>query len=336
MTKVTHSILIIEDSCGDVLNGSARELSLVNLPHPKGLPIMFAQVKDCIYEVQLAEARRFGSWFINQRVSSDTGFYIANKIDPRLLILPFFEGDAGAKYSPLDQVVVAADGCDRIPLSEATTKWKLDEMLDMKDLGDDLVLFRFNMEKAVGLLKRKVERAALVISAHRKKRSKFETCVSTFDISAQQSTTLASSSSGNTDLEGDKKPEQDGRPGEEDIMEAVQLVSDYLTDNMSKQLIIAMGLNVSDVNTVSMKGEKRKADWELEMELEKETMAYKMAPGSTSQHDNVQDSVFTHGVSAPRPSGPPAKKASNAAARLGKPKGTASIASFFGAAPKKK
>ena len=90
MTKVTHSILIIEDSCGDILNGSARELSLVNLPHPKGLPIMFAQVKDCIYEVQLAEARRFGSWFINQRVSSDTGFYIANKIDPRLLILPFF------------------------------------------------------------------------------------------------------------------------------------------------------------------------------------------------------------------------------------------------------
>ena len=335
MAKVTHSVLIVNDASGDILNGSSRELNLVNLPHPKGLPIVFASVKDSIYELQQAEARRFGSWFINQRVSSDAGFYIANKIDPRLLILPFFEGEAGAKYSPLDQVVTTKDGCDRIPLAKAAKEWKLGEMLDIKDLGDDLVLFRFNKEKVLDLLQAKVNRAAVVISAHRKKRSKFETSVSTFDVSAQQ---LGTQASGTTDMEDEKKGQEDNQveePSPEDTIEAVQLVSDYLTDDMSKQLITAMGLNANDVNTVSMKGEKRKADWELEMELEKETMAYKMAPGSTSQNDNVQDSIFTHGVSAPKPGGPPQKKANNAAARLGKPKGTASIASFFGA-PKKK
>ena len=307
MAKVSRSILIMNDPNGDILNGTSRELSLVNLPHPKGLPVIFAEANGSIYEVQIAEARRFGSWFIDQRVSSDAGFYMANKIDPRLLILPYFEGEAGAKFSPLDQVVITAEECDRIPLSKATKDWKLEEMLDMKDLGDDLVLFRFNKEKVLGLLKRKVEKAALVICTHRKKRSNVDSYVSTFDISAQQSTTQASSSSGSAESEEEKPVLGDEGPSTEDTMEAVQLVSDYLTDNMSKELITAMGLNVSDVNTVSMKGEKRKADWELEMELEKETMAYKMAPGSTVQSDNVKDSVFTHGVSAPKPSAPLAK-----------------------------
>ena len=55
----------------------------------------------------------------------------------------------------------------------------------------------------------------------------------------------------------------------------MQLVSDYLTDSMTKSLASAMNLNIGDVNTVSMKGgEKRKADWEIELEIEKETIAY--------------------------------------------------------------
>lgn len=327
MSQTQHSILLFNDSSNDLIDSRKRELKLLNLPHPKGCGVLFAFVGTDLYEVQSAEPRRFGSWFINQRVSSDANFYVANKIDPRFLVLPYFEKEAGAKYSPLDQVVVIGDGYDRIPLKEAMASWKLDEMLDMKDLGDDLILFRFNQDKVVALLKAKAERAAKAICAHRNKQSKADTIVSTFDVSAQEAL-----SKGNTGTEHDSSASStELEVTSDDTLQAVQLVSDYLTDNMTKLLVSAMNLNISDVNTVSMKGEKRKADWEIELEIEKETSAYTAKPTMTSQNDAVQ-SNFGGGF-GPQSSGmkPPAKKATNAAARIGKPKGTASIASFFGA-----
>jgi hypothetical protein len=327
---IKHSVLLFNDSSNGLIDSRKRELELLNLPHPKGCGVLFAHVGTDLYELQSAEARRFGSWFIDQRVSSDPHFYVANKIDPRFLVLPYFEKEAGAKFSPLDQVMMIGDGYDRMPLKEAATRWKLDEMLDMKDLGDDLILFRFNKEKVLALLKAKVESAAKAICVHRKKQSKADTSVSTFDVSAQEALNVGGTGSqGNTTQDSASSSELEVTA--DDKLEAMQLVSDYLTDNMTKNLASAMDLNLSDVNTVSMKGEKRKADWEIELEIEKETLAYTAKPVVTSQNDAVQ-SNFGGGFGAPN-SGmkPPAKKAMNAAARIGKPKGTASIASFFGA-----
>ena len=102
---------------------------------------------------------KYGSWFINERVSSDSHFYLATRVDPRLLCLPFLEKNA-SKYSPLDQIVVYSDKLDddgisdRIPLTNSN-EWKLDEMCDMKDLGD-MLLYRYNEGKTLEWLKNKV------------------------------------------------------------------------------------------------------------------------------------------------------------------------------------
>ena len=331
MSRKKTSILLFNDSEGSLIDSRQRELNLLSLPHPKGCAVLFANVDGHLYELQSAEARRFGSWFIDQRVSGDAHFYVANKIDPRFLVLPYFERDAAAKFSPLDQVVVTGDEYDRIPFKEAMMNWKLDEMLDMKDLGDDLILFRYNKEKALDLLKVKVERAAKAICTYRRKQTKAGTAVSSFDVSAQEALSKAPQSEGATTQDSESSSEDD-MVTTDDTLEAMQLVSDYLTDSMTKCLASAMNLNISDVNTVSMKGgEKRKADWEIELEIEKETIAYNAKPVITGQNDAVQ-SNFGGGFGMQSSASKPAvKKPNNAAARIGKPKGTASIASFFGA-----
>ena len=59
-----------------------------------------------MYELQSIQPRKNSSFFVNQRINSSKEFYIANKIDPRFLLLPYFENSNG-KFSPLDQIVVS-------------------------------------------------------------------------------------------------------------------------------------------------------------------------------------------------------------------------------------
>jgi hypothetical protein len=310
-SETSHSILLFNDSKGELVDSRQRELPLLSLPHPKGCTVLFAMVGDSVYELQSAEPRRFGSWFINQRVVGEANFYIANKIDPRFLVLPYFEKDAGKKYSPLDQIVIMGDGHDRIPLQTAVKAWKLDEMLDMKDLGDDLVLFRYNEEKMLSLLKSKVKKAAAVICVHRQRQSKSDTTVSTFNVAAQEALGGSSSSSGGLPAaaaaEAAKTVEalntDDIVPSSSDTLEAVQLISDYLTDECTKLLAASLGLDLGDINTVSMKGsggggvgEKRKADWELELEMEKETAAYAIGVQGNTAATAHGDTVRFHSV----------------------------------------
>ena len=132
---------------------SPKELLLKELPHPKQLRTrgrtLFIQWSDEIYELQSVQWRNHGSWFINQRVSSSKSFYLANKIDPRFLLLPYLErAECKGKYSPLSQIVISDGSTEpRLPLGNVL-RWKMDEMCDVNDkLGDDLILYRYNSDK---------------------------------------------------------------------------------------------------------------------------------------------------------------------------------------------
>eukprot|EP01036_Dinobryon_divergens_P045504 gene45504-60803_t len=77
-------------------------------------------------EIQSVQPRRHGSWFIDQRISSEGSLYLASKFDPRFLILPYLEKES-SRFCPLDQIIGP-----KIPITGASS-WKLEEICDVND-----------------------------------------------------------------------------------------------------------------------------------------------------------------------------------------------------------
>lgn len=66
------------------------EMKLKTFLHPKaGIPVLYMVFEDEIHELQAVTPRNYGSWFVNQRVSSDKQLYLSTKMDPRFLCLPY-------------------------------------------------------------------------------------------------------------------------------------------------------------------------------------------------------------------------------------------------------
>jgi hypothetical protein len=114
------NVVFIDNSNNIFHHDKELELNKVSYLHPKGQPIVYILMGGDICELQVVEPNTHGSWFINQRISSDGKFYLVSKIDPRFLCLPYLE-KSGTKYSPLDQIITRTEGCDRIPIEKALT-----------------------------------------------------------------------------------------------------------------------------------------------------------------------------------------------------------------------
>ena len=305
---------------------NSNELKVIVLPHPKGDGAEVSYLHghdDTIYELQTICPEKYGSFFINNKVSSDTHFFLANKIDMRFLILPYLE--KSEKYSPLDQIVTTSGDCDRmpLPLSKLTGRWKLEEMCDMKDLGDDLVLFKYNEEKALSWLQSKVKRTTLTIAGQRMRREKEDKTlfVAGFDISAQQAGNTNTNKENDENMNGLSKPMEANKKDEKI---ALQIVADYCSVAMATKLVGKYGFASVDSLTMPIQENKRKADWEVEMEMEKETLAF---ANTASGVDNN-----SHASSSAQMQQPPKKKAapSTATVKLQQAaKGTKSMMSFF-------
>lgn len=171
---------------------SAHTLSLLHLPHPKGGLTTYTTYNFKFYELNVVQPRRHASWFIDQNVSSEKGFYFATEIDIRLLLLPFFER-SGTKFSPLDQIVYLESSGDGIPL-ESFKSWKMEQVFDVNDkLGEDMILFRYNEVKAVVWLVEKVKRCAAALSQICRTRQNKENAsfVKGFNVSTQNTATAS-------------------------------------------------------------------------------------------------------------------------------------------------
>jgi hypothetical protein len=139
-----------------------------------------------IYEFQKATVKKLGCIFTEQRIMSDPSLYVATAIDPRFLLLPFLEKSMN-RFSPLDQIVTFVEGCDRIPIQNASI-WKLNEICDINDsFGDDMILYKLNMNKTLEWLGNKVRRIAITLKKKRISRqlSSNKRCVDSFHSIAQ-------------------------------------------------------------------------------------------------------------------------------------------------------
>ncbi|KAM9347827.1 ribonuclease H2 subunit B isoform 1-T1 [Symphorus nematophorus] len=119
-------------------------------------------------DVQLFEVKAFEedvhSWFVGQTVQRDGRLLFVTPMDPLYLILPYLikSGKEG-KFQPVDQVVMDEEfpACSRL-LSCTRTLASLHHIAEEKEVGT-LKFHRYNQEKTMNWLKKKVERTVIVL-----------------------------------------------------------------------------------------------------------------------------------------------------------------------------
>jgi hypothetical protein len=302
-----QQVLLIDDN--HVLGTSSKvDMKYVILPHPKNANVVYIVLNNEIFEIQNHEPRVYASWFIDQRVCSNPSLYIASKIDIRFLLLPFIE--KAIKYSPLDQLLTYVQGCDKLSNYIGNVRnWRLEEMCDVNDKYDELY-YRYNEAKALSWLQQKSLRCAVVLYTKRLRSSTCKAFDDGFNSSAQQK---PKPSTAVDDVSSSSSATAAVKYQDEDIKQAVGIVCDYLSDKTVSVFtahMTSIGLLAASASASSSApssdstssasssapssdstskvddagvgaGQKRKASWEADLEMERETLAY-FAGGATS------------------------------------------------------
>lgn len=332
----SHLVLLPNKALEDAKN----ELTMLQVYHPRQDSTLVFMQEGKFFEIQKAQIAKYSSWFIGQRVLPNKDILMSTPYDPRFILLPYFE-TAGSRFSPLDQIVhtstIPTPVNIKIPPLHHWRNWNMDEVFDVNDqLGEDMIVFRFNKEKTISWLRNKVEKVARVLALQRKRAQQHA-----------QPSFAASFRSGNAVA---KKPpievENEAVVNETDRHSAIEIVCDYISDSLISDLISSFGISVDAVmvTKANLSGVKRKADWELALEQEQEEMAQStLLKGSSSGNGNKIDSGLTvEGTVAtnysiylkgenPINSQPVAKVTKTMTLNAAAAKGTKTIASFFGA-----
>ncbi|XP_066588481.1 ribonuclease H2 subunit B isoform X2 [Prorops nasuta] len=192
---------------------------IVKLRHPaSNLPAMFVfSPKDLTVQEVITFDENKRSWFIDENVKSDGKMHLSTPIDPIFLILPYLRKTNQAQ--PLEQCLRDEDYPETTRLARCQNV-KLSLVADRK--GDEsLQAFKFNEDKTLAWLQKKVERVAEVLKQK-------GLHVSQGAVSA--SYVKSSKYDPGTDLEY--------------LKYAHGIVSEYLTEDLSKKL--AQHLNIPD------------------------------------------------------------------------------------------
>ncbi|XP_014609920.1 PREDICTED: ribonuclease H2 subunit B [Polistes canadensis] len=205
---------------GDSLEGKDGNLpNVVKLRHPaSSQPAMFVfSPGDLTVQEVLAFDENKRSWFIDDNVKSDGKMHLSTPIDPIFLVLPYLR--KSLQIQPLDQCLWDEDYPETPRLAHCQNL-KLSLVADRK--GDEsLQAFKYNEEKTLNWLKKKVERVAEVL-----KQKSIHVSQGALSATYVKSTKYESG----TDLEY--------------LKYAHGIVSEYLADDIAKKL--AQYLNIPD------------------------------------------------------------------------------------------
>ncbi|XP_043105313.1 ribonuclease H2 subunit B isoform X2 [Puntigrus tetrazona] len=159
-------VVIAPDSALDTGRSEEGDPSFIKLKNPAtgGSSLyMFGCGDVSVYEVK-AFSEDFRSWFIGQTVQRDGRLLYVTPIDPLFLLLPYISSTATeGKFQPAKQMIMDEDypGCTRL----LRCKQGLDclhHVADEKEVGD-LKVHRYNQEKTLEWLKKKVQRTIITL-----------------------------------------------------------------------------------------------------------------------------------------------------------------------------
>ncbi|XP_044021156.1 ribonuclease H2 subunit B [Aphidius gifuensis] len=205
---------------GDGLDGNdGGKPDVVKLKHPaSGQSAMFVfSTGDLTVQEVLTFDENKRSWFIDDNVKSDGKMHLSTPIDPIFLVLPYLRNSQ--HVMPLEQVLRDEDYPETSRLAKCQNL-KLSLVADRK--GDESYqAFKYNEEKTMCWLQKKVERVA--------------------DILRQKGIHV---SQGAVSANYVKSTKYEPGTDIEYIKYAHGIVSEYLTDDLSKKL--AQYLNIPD------------------------------------------------------------------------------------------
>ena len=102
-------LLVVDAGSGHTLT-DAPVSSLIRLPHPRtGVVVQYLKVGATLCELQRVRPPTPASYFVGQEVHTDGALTLATRVDPGFLLLRALAVN-GARFSPLDQTLAAADG----------------------------------------------------------------------------------------------------------------------------------------------------------------------------------------------------------------------------------
>ncbi|KAK7005697.1 ribonuclease H2, subunit B, partial [Favolaschia claudopus] len=193
----THIAILPSDALHtstDTPSDFRAEQRFLRLPHPRtGLASLFlpqnprrndGSTRDAILEVQAIAPTNARSWFMGQEVVSDGKLLVMTPIDPAFLLIPILQsvypenGERG-KFRPADEIF--EDAAANLEESSSSTADKdssliisrddvaqftsmeccnaaLKRVCDVKEITEDITVYRFSPEKVVEWLRLKVER----------------------------------------------------------------------------------------------------------------------------------------------------------------------------------
>jgi hypothetical protein len=257
-----------------------NEISYFSINHPaKNVKVLFGYDKaGNLFELQSCHLNPYVTWFINERVSNNQKCLFVNEIDPRFFFLAYLLKN-GQRFSPLDQIVTSNDESNLLPLRQSLKKWKLSVMCDVNDKLEDMVLCRYNEEKTLSWLEGKVRRTAASLRKWYQSRSSFS--------SSSKTSLFASTFIINQNTPTDV-------PLTDYTTEAVQIVCDYLDEDTARKLADRFRLDDKTLYAMAVcQSTKRKADWEVAVEVEKDQFDSK---ATTQQSSNKAKSSSTNTI----------------------------------------
>lgn len=259
----THMVLLPRST----VNGTAScSLKIIQVYHPRQDSTILLVQGQNIYELQKTQIAKYASWFLDQRVLSNKQMLMGTPIDPRFILLPYFEV-AGSRYSPLEQIVHSSNittpsNVKVLPLQH-WRQWKMDEVFDVNDkLGDDMIVFRYNKDKTLAWLQRKVEKVSKVLALQRKR------------VQQTAQPLFAESFRSGSSFQQQHQHHQKNFSVEDTVIEdqdrrvALEITCDLLSDSLISELVPVFGYTVDEIMvTKSASTLKRKAEWEIALEV---------------------------------------------------------------------
>ncbi|KAJ7680532.1 ribonuclease H2, subunit B [Mycena polygramma] len=193
----THVAVLPSDALDvstDLSTNSPAATRFLRLPHPRtGIGSMFlpywpreggGSKRDAILEVQAVAPTNARSWFIGQEVVADGKLLVMTVIDPAFLLVPILqsvypENGTQGMFRPIDEIF--EDAASNLEQSSTSAENKdvslivskddvlqfatleccrnaLKRVCDVKEITEDITVYRFSPEKVVQYLRVKVER----------------------------------------------------------------------------------------------------------------------------------------------------------------------------------
>lgn len=167
------------------VNAVADGLPFLRLPHPRtGFPTLFLLSNNTISEVQAVTPFDPRSWFIEEDVVADGKLVLITPVDPAFLLIPILQaahpqdGTLGS-FRPADDIFEEASRKFQASLQSGETdssvlskdilrfaslkmvKESLKRICDVKEITEEIIVYRLSLQKIVAYFRVKAARLAI-------------------------------------------------------------------------------------------------------------------------------------------------------------------------------